>query len=198
MLRSDMKSTPLRPDSFELCLEAQSVSRDDANKRQLAALFKSPSAHNFHSAIRRFESSRPSHAVQPFGRSPVSWKTTRSSVGFRRLLARGDGKWALFSPIGALTGPESPVPFFESPEFLLARRARAWCRGPQLLIRSLPSPAPIWSKAPALTTRLVVKSRAATLRSAWSPEGYGFVDCNWKKRKAKFANSQGHLRFVDF
>jgi hypothetical protein len=32
----------------------------------------------------------------------------------------------------------------------------------------------------------------------YPPEGYSFVDCNWKKRKAKFVSPGGLLRFVDF
>ena len=31
-----------------------------------------------------------------------------------------------------------------------------------------------------------------------APEGFSFVDCNWKKRKAKFVSPQGHLQFVAF
>jgi hypothetical protein len=30
------------------------------------------------------------------------------------------------------------------------------------------------------------------------PDGYRFIDCNWKKRKAKFANASGALKFVSF
>lgn len=30
------------------------------------------------------------------------------------------------------------------------------------------------------------------------PEGYSFVDCNWKKRKAKFVSPKGLLRHVSF
>jgi hypothetical protein len=30
------------------------------------------------------------------------------------------------------------------------------------------------------------------------PEGYSFVDCNWKKRKAKFVKDAGGLKFVAF
>ena len=30
------------------------------------------------------------------------------------------------------------------------------------------------------------------------PTGYSFVDCNWKKRKAKFVNEDGALKFVSF
>jgi hypothetical protein len=30
------------------------------------------------------------------------------------------------------------------------------------------------------------------------PDGYTFIDCNWKKRKAKFVNSAGVSRFVTF
>jgi hypothetical protein len=30
------------------------------------------------------------------------------------------------------------------------------------------------------------------------PEGYSFVDCNWKKRKARFVNATGTLRYVSF
>lgn len=33
---------------------------------------------------------------------------------------------------------------------------------------------------------------------AHPPEGYSFVDCNWKKRKAKFVSESGNLQFVDF
>jgi hypothetical protein len=28
------------------------------------------------------------------------------------------------------------------------------------------------------------------------PEGYRFIDCNWKKRKAKFVNANGTFKFV--
>jgi hypothetical protein len=31
-----------------------------------------------------------------------------------------------------------------------------------------------------------------------APEGYRFVDCNWKKRKAKFVSTTGALMFVPF
>ena len=30
------------------------------------------------------------------------------------------------------------------------------------------------------------------------PSGYSFVNCNWKKRKAKFVSPQGKLNFVPF
>jgi hypothetical protein len=30
------------------------------------------------------------------------------------------------------------------------------------------------------------------------PEGFSFVSCNWKKRKAKFVNTNGQLKFVAF
>jgi hypothetical protein len=30
------------------------------------------------------------------------------------------------------------------------------------------------------------------------PTGYSLVDCNWKKRKAKFVNEDGALKFVSF
>jgi prophage protein DUF1660 len=30
------------------------------------------------------------------------------------------------------------------------------------------------------------------------PAGYSFVDCNWKKRKAKFVSPSGVLKFVAF
>ena len=33
---------------------------------------------------------------------------------------------------------------------------------------------------------------------AHPPEGYSFVDCNWKKRKAKFASPAGKLKFIGF
>jgi hypothetical protein len=33
---------------------------------------------------------------------------------------------------------------------------------------------------------------------ARAPEGYSLIDCNWKKRKAKFAGPQGQLEFVAF
>ena len=33
---------------------------------------------------------------------------------------------------------------------------------------------------------------------AHPPEGYSFVDCNWKKRKAKFVSDAGALKFVTF
>ena len=34
---------------------------------------------------------------------------------------------------------------------------------------------------------------------AHPPEGYSFVDCNWKKRKAKFVSvSSGSLQYVSF
>jgi hypothetical protein len=54
----------------------------------------------------------------------------------------------------------------------------------------------------------VVVSRAFTLRhkvtrgdierrmAEHPPLGYTFVDCNWKKRKAKFVNASGALKFV--
>jgi hypothetical protein len=32
--------------------------------------------------------------------------------------------------------------------------------------------------------------------TAHPPEGYSFVGCNWKKRKAKFVNANGGQRFV--
>ena len=30
------------------------------------------------------------------------------------------------------------------------------------------------------------------------PAGYQFVDCNWKKRKAKFVSRSGKLKFISF
>jgi hypothetical protein len=34
--------------------------------------------------------------------------------------------------------------------------------------------------------------------AAEPPEGYSFMSCNWKKRKAKFMSARGKLRFVNF
>jgi hypothetical protein len=34
--------------------------------------------------------------------------------------------------------------------------------------------------------------------AAHPPEGYSFVDCNWKKRKAKFVSEVGALKFITF
>jgi hypothetical protein len=31
---------------------------------------------------------------------------------------------------------------------------------------------------------------------AHPPEGYSFVSCNWKKRKAKFVSQSGRLKFI--
>jgi hypothetical protein len=41
-------------------------------------------------------------------------------------------------------------------------------------------------------TRGEIEQRMA----AHPPEGYSFVDCNWKKRKAKFVNTAGLKKYV--
>jgi hypothetical protein len=74
--------------------------------------------------IGEFESSQPSHGLRPIRRSPVSWRKPRISGALRSALARRDGKSGIFGRFGAVTGPQSPVANFESPEFNLAAAAR--------------------------------------------------------------------------
>jgi hypothetical protein len=62
-----------------------------------------------------------SHALRPFRQSPASWRKPRNSGPVRRALARRDRKSGIFDHFGALTGPQSPVAIFESPEFWHAR-----------------------------------------------------------------------------
>jgi hypothetical protein len=48
--------------------------------------------------------------------------------------------------------------------------------------------------ARARVTRGEIEQRMA----AHPPEGYSFVDCNWKKRKARFVSEVGGLEFITF
>jgi hypothetical protein len=46
--------------------------------------------------------------------------------------------------------------------------------------------------------REVTKADIERRVAANPPAGYSFLDCNWKKRKAKFVSTSGRRRFVQF
>jgi hypothetical protein len=77
---------------------------------------------NLNSAIRKFESSHPSHAVPLFGQCPVSRKKPRSSGALRRVLSPGDRKGSISGRFGAPVGARSPVAFLGMSAFLMADR----------------------------------------------------------------------------
>jgi hypothetical protein len=46
--------------------------------------------------------------------------------------------------------------------------------------------------------REVTKGDIERRMAANPPESYSFIDCSWKKRKAKFVSASGALKFVSF
>jgi hypothetical protein len=87
-------------------------------------------------AIREFESSKPSHAVPLCGQCPVSGKKRRISGALRRVLSPGDRKGSISGQFSAPARPRSPVGILECPHFCCRSRPEIGAGRPWLLIEA--------------------------------------------------------------